>query len=154
MPLTLVVAPTGYGKTATLARFFADGDWSYAWYSLDQDDTHPLRFFQHLLGALRLGLPDVSSGEMCDGDAQADGSTVDRLCNELLCLLKTDTVLVLDDFHHVDHSPVVALVERLIERAPPLLHLVIATRREPPFNKLPVWRAHQSVQEVTAADLA
>ncbi len=154
VPLTLVVAPTGYGKTATLARFFADGDWSYAWYSLDQDDTHPLRFFQHLLGALRLVLPDVSSGEMCDGDAQADGCAVDRLCNELLCLLKTDTVLVLDDFHHVDHSPVVALVERLIERAPPLLHLVIATRREPPFNKLPVWRAHQSVQEVTAADLA
>lgn len=158
LPLTLVVAGTGYGKSTTLASFFADQRWPCAWYSLGDEDADAPRFLRHLIGALRLVQPGVGAGalELLAGSwSLAIGEhAVDLLANDLLAHLHSDTFLVLDDFQHVDRGPVVALVERLLAHAPARLHVVIAARRQPRLAGLTGWRARRCVQEITQPDLA
>jgi ATP/maltotriose-dependent transcriptional regulator MalT len=53
-PLTLVAAPTGFGKTTVVSEWIAGGQPSpIAWVSLDEDDNDPTRFFTYLVAALQ-----------------------------------------------------------------------------------------------------
>ena len=61
-------------------------------------------------------------------------------------------VLVLDDYHLVRAQAVHAAVAFLLEHLPPALHLVIASREDPPLP-LPRLRARHQLSEVRAADL-
>ena len=59
--LTLVCAPPGYGKTALLAEWRAErqADRSFAWLSLDRDDSDPARLWSHLIWALGETSPEI-----------------------------------------------------------------------------------------------
>src|SRR4051794_41193656 len=60
-PLTLVVAPTGFGKT-TLLREWAAGDTrAVAWLTLEAADADPRRLWRRL--AASLGAPVPASGD-------------------------------------------------------------------------------------------
>ncbi len=159
VPLTLVIAGTGYGKSTTLAGFFAGQRWPLGWYSLGDEDRDPVRFLRHVIGALRLCVPGVGEhvlNSLTTGWSPALGErAIDMLCNELLAVLPNDTFLVLDDYQHVDPAPAIgALVERLLAHAPPQLHLVIASRRRPPLAGLAAWRARGLLLAIEQPDLA
>jgi LuxR family maltose regulon positive regulatory protein len=61
-------------------------------------------------------------------------------------------VLVLDDYHVVDSPPVDHALAFVLEHLPPQLHLVIATREDPPLP-LARLRAQGHLSELRAADL-
>ena len=51
--VTLVCAPTGWGKTSLLAEWAAvSPDMRFAWVSLDSRDDEPLRFWRYVTAAL------------------------------------------------------------------------------------------------------
>jgi ATP/maltotriose-dependent transcriptional regulator MalT/DNA-binding SARP family transcriptional activator len=159
VPLTLVIAGTGYGKSTTLAGFFAGQHWPLSWYSLGDEDRDPVRFMRHVIGALRLCAPGVGEpvlNSLSSGWSAALGErAIDLLCNELLAAFHSDTFLVLDDYQHVDAAPVIgALVERLLAHAPPQLHVVITSRRRPPLAGLAAWRARGLLLTIEQQDLA
>jgi len=56
-PLTLLVAPAGYGKTALVAHWLAGRNGLAAWLSLDRDDSDPIVFIHYLAAALRTAVP-------------------------------------------------------------------------------------------------
>ena len=64
----------------------------------------------------------------------------------------TDVVLLLDDYHLIDAPPIHQALAFLLDHLPPQLHLVIASRADPP---LPVsrLRARGELTELRAADL-
>jgi ATP/maltotriose-dependent transcriptional regulator MalT/DNA-binding SARP family transcriptional activator len=65
-----------------------------------------------------------------------------------------EVLLVLDDFHYVDQvAPIIALVEYLAEHLPPQVHMLLSSRRRPPFPSLPKWRARAEVVELSESDL-
>ncbi|HEY0735181.1 MAG TPA: BTAD domain-containing putative transcriptional regulator [Herpetosiphonaceae bacterium] len=159
VPLTLVIAGTGYGKSTTLAGFFAARRWTLGWYSLGDEDRDPVRFLRHVIGALRLCAPGIGEqvlNSLSSGWSPALGErAIDMLCNELLDVLPHDTFLVLDDYQHIDSAPPIgALVERLLAHAPPQLHLVLASRRRPPLAGLAAWRARGLLRQIERHDLA
>ena len=73
------------------------------------------------------------------------------LLNELSAA-PNDIVLVLDDYHVIDAPRVQDGMAFLLDHLPPQMHLVIATRADPPLP-LARLRARGELVEIRAADL-
>jgi ATP/maltotriose-dependent transcriptional regulator MalT len=77
------------------------------------------------------------------------------LLNSLSGNVKRETLLVLEDFHHVRDIPgIVQLVDWMADHLPGHLHLVITSRRSLNFSSINRWRAKDSLLELGDHDLA
>ncbi|WP_416049514.1 LuxR C-terminal-related transcriptional regulator [Cupriavidus basilensis] len=137
--LLSVTAPAGYGKTTALAQFVAQLEplgITTAWLSLDAEDNDPLRFMRYLAAALHHADARLGRNTL----AQADGgnmASLDALVTSLLHdLLGHDRrlILVLDDFHLVQHEGLHRKLEWLIAHLPPNIGLVLASRTRLPLS--------------------
>ena len=61
-------------------------------------------------------------------------------------------MLILDDYHVITEQQVHTTLSYLIEHLPPQLHIILATRADPPLP-LPLLRARQQVLEVRTDQL-
>jgi len=152
--LTLVSAPAGAGKSTLLSEWLRRAGCLSAWVSLDAADNDPARFFAYVMTAVDdvvpgsaeperalLGLPDCPPLE----------SLLTAWLNRL-CALDRPLLLVLDDYHVIEAGAVHAAVGFLLDNLPPQLHLVIATRTDPPLP-LAKLRARGHLLEVRGDDL-
>jgi len=73
------------------------------------------------------------------------------LLNEITTI-RDPFVLVLDDYHVIEAPPVDQALTYLVEHLPPQMHLVIATREDPPLPLVRL-RARGHLTEVRATDL-
>ncbi len=158
-PLTVVKAEPGYGKTTAVASWLATSDHAQVWYNVGDTEADPHVFLLHLIQALRsagegIGTRALELLEQGDRAPRLWDSTVDALSNDLPDGLTRTTVLVLDDYDRVNSSEVNAIIGRLVESLPPLMHLVITARRMPSFRGRARWRASGEMLEVSRADLA
>ena len=155
-PLTVVVAPAGWGKTNLLSSWANDpgAQTRVAWVSLDEGDDEAIRFWTYAL----LSIHDADDGI---GSAALDAlgaPGVDPIQLALPLLLNelatsaTPHVLVLDDFHALRDPRIHESVEFLVTYLPPSLRLVIASRADPPLP-LARMRARGQLTEVRANDL-
>ncbi len=153
--LVLVCAPAGYGKTALLADWAERRPPRTAWLSLDSGDNDPARFWRHAVAAMdrvRPGL-DGRLGPLLGPPAPASFEPlVTTLINELAADPRADGVLILDDYHVIQSPAVHGSVEFLLEHRSPELHLVLASRADPPLA-LARLRARGQLAELRAADL-
>src|SRR6266568_1255555 len=154
--LTLVSAPAGFGKTTLLAEWLAvaaaDGR-SVAWLSLDQRDNDPALFWTYLVAALNTGEPGGGAGALSllqPPEPPGEAGLV-TLLNDLDAI-SSDVVLVLDDYNVTDARDVQDGMAFLLEHLPPQIHLVIASRTDPPLP-LARLRGRGELAEIRAADL-
>ena len=154
--LILVCAPAGFGKTALLADWIRRGGKPGAWLSLDPGDNDPARFWRHVAAALDRVCPGIGEriGPLLGPPApRSFEGLVTALINELADRPGEDEVLlVLDDYHVIEAEPVHASLGFLLEHRPPGLHLVLATRADPPLP-LARLRARGQLTELRAAEL-
>ena len=152
--LTLVSAPAGFGKTTLLTEWLAaagDGR-SVAWLSLDQRDDDPAVFWAYLVAALQAAEPGVGAGAVALLQSRTPTEDVlSSLLNDLAGLPR-DVVLVLDDYHLIEAREVQDGMGFLLEHLPRQVHLVIATRADPPLP-LARLRGRGELVEVRVADL-
>jgi len=151
--LTLLSAPPGYGKTTLLASLT---DLPLAWVSIDEEDNDPARFFITLLSAMQK--LDSSFGEgiqsllsSLENPAGESRRIISAFINEVLEKLP-ETLLVFDDLHFVSEPVIYSALDYLLEHLPPQLHLIIATRQDPPLS-LARLRARGQLAEFRAPDL-
>src|SRR5919202_1662639 len=152
--LTLVSAPAGFGKTTLVGAWVAGCGRPTAWLSLDDGESDPARFLTYLVAALQTVVPQVGAGGLGALQSPQPPPTevlLTALLNELAAL-PGEVVLVLDDYHLIDATPVDEALAFLLERLPPRLHLVLATREDPPLP-LARLRARGQLTELRAADL-
>ncbi|MGZ5403984.1 MAG: LuxR C-terminal-related transcriptional regulator [Nocardioides sp.] len=152
--LTLVSAPAGFGKTTMLGEWLTHlssrpQETHVAWLSLDAGDNDLPRLLSHLAAALR--------GVGIDIDADLDSSVVltaivNDVARAAAATPGTHWVLALDDYHVITSSDVHAAATFLLDHTPPQLHLLVATRSDPPLP-LPRLRSRGDLTEVRAADL-
>ncbi len=162
--LTLVQAGTGYGKSTTLASLATSAGLEVPlfWYTANESDADPQIFLSYLIAAFRVRLPTLSDAPLAvlheissEGRSDSWSLVVDALINALTESIKEPSLLVIDDYHFVAHSPeVVALAERFISFVPPDLHVIISARTLINSQGLIVWRAKGDVLEITRDDLA
>jgi LuxR family maltose regulon positive regulatory protein len=149
--LILVSAPAGFGKSTLLSAWASELSGSsrpIAWFSLDSADNDPARFWRYFLTAIELLQP--SSGKtalaLLDSPQAPPIETIlTTLLNELVDL-STDAVLILDDYHLIESQTIHEALAFLIDHLPPRMHLVIATRADPPLP-LPKLRARGEMTE-------
>ncbi|HVA88461.1 MAG TPA: LuxR C-terminal-related transcriptional regulator [Chloroflexota bacterium] len=156
-PLTLLSAPAGSGKTTLLSAWHVSPevrDLPLAWVSLDLGDNDPTRFWRYVLTALNRAAPGVGAAALTlprSADALSMETVLGALINAVTARAE-DIVLILDDYHLIDAAPIHRMLTFLIEHLPPCLHLLLATRADPPLP-LARLRAGGGVTELRAADL-
>ncbi|MDQ3397683.1 MAG: LuxR C-terminal-related transcriptional regulator [Deinococcota bacterium] len=152
--LTLISAPAGFGKTTLVSEWVADCERPVAWLSLDKGDNDPTRFLTYLVAALQTVVPKLGAGVLAvlqSPQPPPAEAILTALLNEITAIADK-FVLVLDDYHVVDSPPVDHALAFVLEHLPPQLHLVIATREDPPLP-LARLRAQGHLSELRAADL-
>jgi LuxR family maltose regulon positive regulatory protein len=152
--LTLVCAPAGFGKTSLLADWARHTGRPVAWLSLDDGDNDPVRFWRYVAAALDAAGVAVAGrvAPLLAGQQPAPpGVVVTALVNEL-AVRDDEVALVLDDYHLVQASPVHDGLALLLERLPPGLRPVVASRADPPLA-LARLRARGQLAELREADL-
>jgi LuxR family maltose regulon positive regulatory protein len=144
--LTLVSAPPGFGKTTLLAEWAASEARPIAWIALDGGDDDPARFVANLAYAFT---PLLKTGDL---PASLPPQPALETLLGVLNKLDDETALVLDDYHIIQSAAVHALLASLLEHLPIHLHLVIATRADPPVP-LARLRARGELTELRVEDL-
>ena len=154
--LVLVCAPAGFGKTALLADWAQAGGRPVAWLGLDTGDSDPARFWRYAVAALDRALPGLADRVvplLGPPPPRSFEGLVTALINELATVPGDgEVVLVLDDYHLIDSGLVHASVAFLLEHPPPGLHLVVASRADPPLP-LARLRGRGQLAELRAAEL-
>lgn len=159
-PVTLICAPSGFGKSTLLNEWRQTCGMPVAWVALDADDNHPLRFWSTVVTALQtinsnLGrelLPQLGASSPC-----ATSEIVVNLTNEIVRAMdQADSSprlgLILDDYHHIERQEIHASLQCLLEHLPPTLQLIISSRTKPPLA-LGRLRAKGMVTELRTDDL-
>jgi LuxR family maltose regulon positive regulatory protein len=162
--LTLISAPAGFGKTTLVSEWVNhlrldaanenQSAYSIAWLSLDEGDNDPARFLAYIVAALRTIEANIGKGALSalqSPQPPPAEAVLISLINEIAAI-PGSIILVLDDHHTIESSPVDNALAFLLERLPPQMHLIIATR-EDPYLPLARLRARGQLTEVRAADL-
>ena len=155
--LVLVCAPAGYGKTVLLAEWVRRGRQPVAWLSLDAGDNDPARFWRHAVAALdrvRPGISERMGPLFGPPPPRSFEPLVTALINEVAGRpdVGEAVLLVLDDYHVISSQLVHESVGFLLEHRPPGLHLVLASRSDPPLA-LARLRGRGQLAELRAAEL-
>ena len=152
--LTLLSAPTGYGKTTAVRAWCEDRGDACAWITLDAGDNDPLRLWTYVATAvnrIRDGLGRRALQRLDGPDARLEFA-IDELANGIGAF-DHPLVVVLDELHLVDDPGALASLEHFVERLPPNGRLVVLTRSEPAL-RLASRRARGALVELRAAELA
>ena len=152
--VTLVSAPPGTGKTVLLRSWIEDAGLAggVAWVTVERGEQDPQRFWLAVVDALRAAAGANAFVEKLAPSPDFDGAaTIDRLVSELSSL-EEPVVLVIDDLHELSSREACGQLETLLARRPPLLRVILATRRDPQLG-LHRLRLAGQLLEIREADL-
>jgi LuxR family maltose regulon positive regulatory protein len=151
--LTVIAAPAGFGKTTLAAAAVQRRGLPTAWLSLDGGDNSLGSFLAYLTAALQSASAGVAEAAQLLAASQPVPAEIvlTSLVNDLE-QAGGEWVLALDDYHTIHHPEVHAALAFLLEHQPQNLHLLIATRTDPPLP-LTRLRARAQVVEIRAAEL-
>jgi hypothetical protein len=154
-PLTLISAPAGFGKTILLAQCCAESSLSIAWLSLNAEDNDPTRFLTYLIAALQTlnaQMGTIALEMLHTPQPPSPEGVLAVLVSEVINLSDEEFVLVLDDYHVINSKSIHRGMTFLLEHLPTQMHLLLATRADPPLP-LARLRARGQLTEVRTADL-
>lgn len=135
-PLIWITAPGGAGKTTLVADWIATQQPECIWLRLDESDTSPSTFFQHLLLSAQHALPQTA---LCL-ESFSQAYAFDPV-NYLLRQLRTITaenpekkiVLVLDDYHNIkQESAIHNILCEVVEKTSSTINFIFISREAPP----------------------
>lgn len=132
-PVTIINAPSGYGKSTLVAAWARETSARVAWLLLDENDNDPTRFATHLLAALDRVVPGLlAAGLRYVKNARkhlVDVSLISQLIN-VLTSTEDHIVLVLDDYHTIsrDNAVIHTAMKYFVEYLPAQIHVILLTR--------------------------
>ncbi len=160
-PFLLLCAPAGYGKTTLLINWIAElkqtsGGASpiVCWLSLGEGDNDPVRFLNYLLASFE------TAGLATNADAHSmlQASPAPEI-RAVLAIMINDLeknvaplFIILDDYQSITNTAIHAGMAFFLDHLPANVHVVIATRSDPPIP-LARLRARGQMDEIRAVDL-
>jgi LuxR family maltose regulon positive regulatory protein len=168
--LTIVSAPAGFGKTTLLSEWLSypgtarqgyspgcESAQRVSWLSLDEGDNDPIRFLTYLIAALQQAHEGIGQDVLGSLYAlQPLSLPVQELlaaCINQIDAVESQIVLVLDDYHLITSPKIHKTLTYLLDHLPRNLHLVIATRADPPLH-IARLRGRGQLTELRQADLS
>ena len=155
LPLTLVSAPAGYGKSYTISQWIENLQAKHAWISLDSDHNNTRTFLEYFVAGIRLTYPealDSFSSYLTGVELPPVTAMAYELINELDGI-EDPYIIVLDDYHEINNGQIHELLNTLVQFPPQNIHLVLITRMDPPL-KLNHLRAYGRIHELRVHSLS
>ena len=135
--LTVVVAPPGYGKTVLLSQWArAQRRPPVSWLTLGAEHNDPTALLEDLSEVVATRGPSVAPRDPHRPRRPVHAGVRSRFLNTLTAGLERlpATTLVLDDFHQLSNPVVIDLLGELFDHAPRSLHVIAASRVDPPLR--------------------
>ncbi|HEX6554072.1 MAG TPA: LuxR C-terminal-related transcriptional regulator [Ktedonobacteraceae bacterium] len=154
VPLTLLLASAGFGKTTLLSVWARQRTSRVAWVTLDNQDNDPTRFWAYVIASLRKAGSPVGEATLAMLHSPQPSnlpSALTALINELAALAQ-DTVLILDDYHLIGEPAIHESLQFVLDHLPSRLHLLLASRSDPPLA-LARLRVRGQLVEIRDTDL-
>ena len=153
-PITLVSASTGCGKSIIVSQWLETKGHNYGWLSLGEEHNNIQVFLTYITALLKQHWPQRALHlETLLGESDLPSHLISALLINDLDELVDPFVLVLDDYHVIREKKIHAIIQGILEFPPEKLHLVILTRRDPPF-KMARLRAQKKLLEIRMKELA
>src|SRR6266700_2874949 len=167
LPLTLLSAPAGSGKTTLVSAWIASRNaeqerFKVAWFSLDAGDNDPVRFWRYMIAACQRFDANVGEASLerlnaaptlpFELPAQVPFETLLTWLINDLDRLAGQHILVLEDYHMLTFSQLHQLFTYFLEHLPTTVHIILLSRSDPPLP-LAHWRAQGALLELRASDV-
>ncbi len=133
-PITLLIAPSGFGKSTLLNEWRQTCGLPVAWVSLDADDNYPLRFWTTVTAALQTIYPTLATPSSTDSS-----EIVAALTNAIIRAGEAHGAsprlgLILDDYHHIQAKEIHSSLQTWLEHLPPNVQLIISSHTRPALS--------------------
>lgn len=137
--LTIITAPSGYGKTSLVVDWINHFECSYCWFSIDAKNNVASSFWLYVCAGLkRIDETASEKAELfLENSYIEDFSTVsDALLESLEKLTRkwnrpNKLVMVFDDFHHIEDAKILDSFNRFLDYLPSWVNVVITSRNLP-----------------------
>ena len=152
--LTIISAPAGYGKTTLLSMWSKQASIPVIWLSLDEGDNDLTRFLAYVVTAFQRVAPSVGNDALAQLQTphpQSYEIILTSLLNDLSAHDKP-IALFMDDYHLIHTQSVHGAVDYLLEFLPTQIHIIMASRADPPLS-LPRLRARDQLTEIRQKNL-
>jgi LuxR family transcriptional regulator, maltose regulon positive regulatory protein len=152
--VTLISAPAGSGKTSLLRAWAAGPAQPYrvAVVQVRRDQQDSQQFWLAVLTAIRHASgPADEGGQLAATPDFNEAAISERVLSELAAH-DDRTFLVIDDLHELTSPEALTQLTQLLERLPPQVNAILATRRDLPL-RLHKLRLAGELAEIRAADL-
>lgn len=155
LPVTLVTAPAGHGKSTLVAQWLATQHRRVAWVSLDGADNDPRRLWAKLTVALQRAGANASEETLRVDQPGSSVSALSALSRVVGAVASSpaDLVIVLDDFEVVRSVDSCAGIDALLSSLPSSVRVILVSRFDP-LVRLDRLRAAHRLAEVRADQLA
>jgi LuxR family maltose regulon positive regulatory protein len=156
-PLTLIYAPSGFGKSTLLNDWKQTCGFPVAWLTLDTSNNHIKQFWYSVIMAMNT-IGHEFGKNLYEYLHATQHVSVEDLVSQFvhdISIFQKDCIsfgLVMDDFHRINQSEIYSSIQLLFERMPANFQLVIAGHSKPPFS-LGSLRARGMLTELDTNDL-
>ena len=154
LPLTLIIAPAGYGKTTCVSNWLQKQSTAYGWISLDETDNDLRRFLHYFLHVVQSLFP----GSLAESELLVDTGELPSI-HTLAATMLSDIehigknfIVVLDDIHLVGGKQVYDFLSEILRHPPHNFHMIILGRRDP-LLPIPKLRGNRMIAELRIGEL-
>ena len=129
--LVLVTAPAGFGKTTAAVGYLWDTHVPHAWFSIDEDDNDPVKFWRYVIAALADGIniPDCFANIPVNQELISSGILAGLLIDRLYGV-QGDMLIVLDDYHLIFDELIQRSLAYFIKYLPSNMTVILLSRKD------------------------
>ncbi|WP_439185050.1 LuxR C-terminal-related transcriptional regulator [Carboxylicivirga taeanensis] len=153
--LSLVIAPTGYGKSVIISSWLEKTNTKYCWITLDEELNDFSRFLSHMVYGIEMhfeGEFDRIQEILSENDI-ASFETIASLLINKLDEIDEELIIILDDYHWIRNQKINDLIHKILKYPPEKLHVIIISRWDPTLQ-LGSQRTFGLVNDIRQADLS
>jgi LuxR family transcriptional regulator, maltose regulon positive regulatory protein len=150
----ILSAGAGFGKSTLLVQWLRELNLTPAWFSLDELDNNPHRFFRYLAASLgnRFSVDIDSVDVLLKAPGEADMNVILETILTLIKSIDERVYIVFDDFHIIENQEIIRGIEFLMKHVPDEITFIILSRFDPQIS-VSKFRLNQKLLELRESDL-